>query len=893
MKNKKRIRILDDRLFLRLPRFSIDSLLKYVQKPLKDVGTNLKEPELETLLDLIKEENPRFYEKLTTPQGEVTTKDAQVLLNYFMRASARTSPYKGFSGIADLSLSEESRGFFEENTIEAALDEKTQPSNSPEPTSLRFNKSILELEDSLTFIRRKQVVSLKHPGVISIYRALKDHNPAKIQGKSLELLQQAGLLEDLNPQPHYFPLDSKGSGSIRAQRRTSISFNLENSAIDKDTMESIAHELSDLAFLSGNSVSKSFFWLERLRKEIFARYGTRPQKLLPLVLSEDSFHEPMEALLSAAQSQITPERRYFMERLREWEEQGGNEFELGESDVYTLKNLASRSEVGKYSPTDLSSRFTSVVRILQGCKQKAYVNYFRASYGGLRQSGQYLRGDHIEDSMAPYKGFENCVFADIMAKGTCSKEVLLTRPRSTSYVINLEDYATGPEQEEISLDDLYIYASSHELVLFSKKLGKRVIPVLTSAYLAENDGNPLFRFLAALGKSHFNAGMFIDILWLNRSYYPRITYKNLILFPRTWVFSKKVLLQRLSEDKGFLPQFVRLVEGDRDAFLDTRSEAFFEMVKKVKSSSLMLQEDFSIDSSICTTKGRWINEVMFSFEIEKHFQQPPFKEYSNHFSDFNHDIEQVEVYAPTGLLFPVLDSLYSRFLKGREFYYIHYQIPSPHLRLRIFDERGLSAQIIQFLLKQKDRFCIAHVANTPFEEELATYESQAGLEVYWRYSKAASTASFEARKVCDALGATPSRAFGPLGAMIYLSLLLERVSRAGELQFYLKDFSFESGHAEYKSIWSFVRAELKKQNRGALAQIFALVENNSAGVIKAVNEWERLYHHGKVSKASDFFIARIFHMEIFRLSEGKHPDANLLILKLAKDIRKDQLRRKV
>lgn len=130
------------------------------------------------------------------------------------------------------------------------------------------------------------------------------------------------------------------------------------------------------------------------------------------------------------------------------------------------------------------------------------------------------------------------------------------------------------DQNQLSLEDIYILSNHGKLHLYSKKHNKRLIPRLSSAYNHSRSTLPLLRLLGDLQyqevKANFEFRLFD--LYPNMDFYPRMTYQNIIISPSAW----RVNLAELKEFCGTKLNESNLVSYLRskgmDRFILTRTE---------------------------------------------------------------------------------------------------------------------------------------------------------------------------------------------------------------------------------------------------------------------------------------------------------------------------------
>ncbi|SDS98911.1 thiopeptide-type bacteriocin biosynthesis domain-containing protein [Mucilaginibacter mallensis] len=176
-----------------------------------------------------------------------------------------------------------------------------------------------------------------------------------------------------------------------------------------------------------------------------------------------------------------------------------------------------------------------------------------------------------------------------------------------AYEIPIGVHSTLSRENIINLSDITVSVVDDDIILRSKKLNRIIVPRLSSAYNYSRSELSIFRFLCDLQhqglKSNFNLDLKSLLPGLN--FYPRVEYKNCILFPSTWILGNEEIteivggndtkgsFQKLSE-KIRLQKFFALTEGDNQLIFDRdNAESIIMFITVIKNkSSVVLQEVF-------------------------------------------------------------------------------------------------------------------------------------------------------------------------------------------------------------------------------------------------------------------------------------------------------------
>lgn len=92
----------------------------------------------------------------------------------------------------------------------------------------------------------------------------------------------------------------------------------------------------------------------------------------------------------------------------------------------------------------------------------------------------------------------------------------------------------------LTLDDIMLSVQGSEIFLRSKSLNKRLVPRMASAYNYSRSDLSVFRLLCDLQHQNVqtNLTLFLENLFPELSYYPRIQYQNIVISQQKWQVSK-------------------------------------------------------------------------------------------------------------------------------------------------------------------------------------------------------------------------------------------------------------------------------------------------------------------------------------------------------------------
>lgn len=843
-------------IFLRLPRFPINLYLELASTPSHAFLEKLKSPAYSSFIDILKNEADFLAQAIAN--NHLTSTEKTTILNYLMRATSRFSPYKNFSGITKLELANITN-FTENNFIE--VKENTTEANKYNEYHIITNPNVKIVNDTVFFhinsiidrIHNKTITNILHMNKIK----KTSHNHLSVSQKQL---LAKNLLIKRNHQNIYH---EEGS----AYSRTNLEFRIAKNLISNNELYELSRTLLHLSgAFSANECNKSIFWIQKIRERLFKEFGPKPISLKNLIIGDKLFRADPTILIEQAQSQITPLRNYLAELIQITKASNKEVLTLTQDNIQKIKSLAMKT------PENLSRDFSVMGSFTE--ENKIVINYCRSSFLGIRPLAEYIKTVAKSDTHA-YESSE-CIFCDILYQ-VPQKEVLLKRPKTTKHYISIDGSRGEQDQIEIDYEDLHIYASPSELVLFSQKLKKRIIPVITTSYLAENDTNPFYRILAAIAKSYFNDGIHLDVQWLHHDWLPRIEYKNVILFPKTWNIPKDSLPNLFKK----LPKIIRMIDGDKDALLIRDSEYFLEQARKTKSSILQFQEDFHTQAAINTNEPakEYLYQFCYRFATTTVLPKLPLKIYEENQLESSH-ISELRLSAPQEYLEHIMLHIERSYLADARFYFINYQNPYSHIRIRLLDDLELSEYLLEAL--PQDNYLkslnLMNVTRTNYNAEESVYTGREGVQIYLEAS-IQMTKYFKRVKqltLAHSIGAISSS--GPVLEIIYLTFLSHYlVIKKSE-----QEFTQAHSYTQQKNVWKFIKEQYKNTN-SVVYKLETLAKELVKELEPTLKKWTQLQkQNAGFEKPAYFFEHRLVHMEIFRMTSGEFADTNIMILRLAK-----------
>ena len=148
-----------------------------------------------------------------------------------------------------------------------------------------------------------------------------------------------------------------------------------------------------------------------------------------------------------------------------------------------------------------------------------------------------------EIAQAEERANPEVVFAEIAHVCDAHTANIDRRAAIRSYEIPVLVQSTLPEERQIHLSELWVHVEGGEIVLWSERLQKVVVPRLGSAFNYVRDDLAVFRFLCDLQYQGVQSNFSLDmsLLYPKLSYYPRVEYKSAILQLASWHLGKEQL----------------------------------------------------------------------------------------------------------------------------------------------------------------------------------------------------------------------------------------------------------------------------------------------------------------------------------------------------------------
>lgn len=255
-------------------------------------------------------------------------------------------------------------------------------------------------------------------------------------------------------------------------------------------------------------------------------------------------------------------------------------------------------------------------------------------------SGRFsLCGDPYQQYCREMKDLEqhanpDVLFFDIAYTSEKDTENINRRTSIYDFQLNLLNYGA---LNQLSMDDLFLSLQGNELILYSRKLSKRMVPRMASAYNYSRSDLAVFRLLCDLQHQGLQTDLNLNLRDLHPglSYYPRLMFKNIIISPAAWKIDVKALATLKKIDASSvsahlkslgIPRLFKTGETDQTLRFDQDEEvdmwAFVNYLNKQKDFYVKeaWNSEFTKDTSGRSYQNQMIITLTHGHQIYKRYE---------------------------------------------------------------------------------------------------------------------------------------------------------------------------------------------------------------------------------------------------------------------------------
>lgn len=390
--------------------------------------------------------------------------------------------------------------------------------------------------------------------------------------------------------------------------------------------------------------------LRRFCQEFTNRYETREVPLVEVLDDDFGIGYPAGSAVgnapllnglalpatSEAQSIWRARDAYLLQKLSGALMRGATEIKLEETDLKALRSKES---------LPLPDAFGVICRVAAESEEAVERGEFQVlieSAGGPSGAtwlGRFCHADaelhqeiakHLEaeESLKP-----EAIFAEIVHLPEGRIGNILARPVLRDYEISYLGNSGAARERQLPVTDLMISVQNDRVVLRSAKLGREIIPRLTSAHNWPRESSTVFKFLCDLQAQ----GTMPGVMWNwgaleSAPFLPRVVAGRAVLSRAQWVVNKTEL-ERICDSKDAerfnviqqwraerrLPRFVVLADGDNTLPIDLENvlslDSFAHIIKD--RDEVKLQELWPLPEQLlaCATEGAATNSKRYAHEL--------------------------------------------------------------------------------------------------------------------------------------------------------------------------------------------------------------------------------------------------------------------------------------
>jgi thiopeptide-type bacteriocin biosynthesis protein len=308
---------------------------------------------------------------------------------------------------------------------------------------------------------------------------------------------------------------------------------------------------------------------------------------------------------------------------------GAGEITLGPGDLEELANP---------EPPPLPAAFAALAAVAAlDCGDFRVLLEGISGPSGACLLGRFCHADpvlrrHVEDHLRAEEALQpDAVFAEVVhlpEDGRTGNVIL--RPALRAYEIPYLGQAGVPAERQVPVTDLLVAVQGEQVVLRSQRLGRRVVPRLTSAHNFVGRGQGLYRFLCLLqGQEAARLGWDWGPLG-SAPFLPRVVTGRLVLACARWLIGKEEL-KALGAARGAarfravqawrgerrLPRWVALAESDNELPIDLDNvlsvDTFVELAKGREEVTLVEMFPGPDQLGARGPEGRFVHELVVPF----------------------------------------------------------------------------------------------------------------------------------------------------------------------------------------------------------------------------------------------------------------------------------------
>ncbi|HEX3554829.1 MAG TPA: lantibiotic dehydratase [Thermoanaerobaculia bacterium] len=432
----------------------------------------------------------------------------------------------------------------------------------------------------------------------------------------------------------------------------------DQAVLGAEVLEEIGRALDVLYRLAADRPQEG---LDRFRKDFNERYEGREVPLLEALdeevgvgfeRSSDFGAEASPLLRGIAFAGLPTEQNVpwgrvmavLLAKVHEALAEGRREIEITPEDLEKMAPTASTTPAeGAPAKSPLPDTFHVMATLAAASPEALARGEFRLLFdnaggpSGARLLGRFCHADpelsrrveeHLraEEAHAP-----NAIFAEIVHLPQGRIGNILARPVLREYELPFLGRSGAPEERQIPVSDLRVSVAGNRIVLRSARLGREVIPRLTSAHNFWRGSLGVYRFLCMLQ----GQGILGGVSWSwgaldGAPFLPRVSMGRLVLTRASWWMTQDEI-KALAKPQGAerytavqqwrqkrnLPRLVALVDADNELLVDLDNalsiDTFLDVIEERDRARLV--EFFPGPDELPATgpEGRFLHEILVAY----------------------------------------------------------------------------------------------------------------------------------------------------------------------------------------------------------------------------------------------------------------------------------------
>lgn len=701
----------------------------------------------EELKPKIEESSTAFYQMIKSLKvdelDQLDNKAKFTLWKYFNRAQYRATPFGSFATISTLDISFSttlkinlSKDILNHHYIDWSHKEKYESANVSHTAYVLSNASVYFVAQEIRYLKTNDGTF-----ELASVTALPELNAI------LLFCKRKTKTEDIYELMQYtFNMDKKNTMDLLQQmiNLQLLHTNLQANSIGTDffarlgipcTVKPNNYIISERTVINGEFDGKKLKYLPEMIS--FFTKNFEANEYPDLVNFKNEFIKRFEGQEISLTQAMDPEigigyGNYAQLNTDQWlvnEIQAGNYKErkkhiiYGKLEEFLLKNLVKNQPIDLANfnsdaevKSVLSNTFSLLFHLYNGqpviangggCTANSLLGRFTLPNPKIESYGKNIANKEIEAN-------PEVLFFDIAYQ--VENRVDNVNRRKQLYPYELPILTWSETDKPLNLSDVVVTVEHNEVILKAKKLGKRLIPRISSAYNYTRSDLSVYRFLCDIQGQGLLTGLTFKIqdVFPNLEYYPRVTYKGIILAGTTWLIPKEAYLNEDSL-KNWLQQnqidfMIKTGYGDQTlTFNPLMEDDLWALVNycKQQNGNIYITEALIKETDGVTDENgnNYFPQYIVNYYHQNQIYRPSALQQKQTEEICLPGTEWLyfEIYCHPSKSNTILTNLIKPFLKLNKIYFkkwffIRYADPKPHIRLRLhLKEEQHTFKLIQSL----------------------------------------------------------------------------------------------------------------------------------------------------------------------------------------------------